>query len=158
MPSGWLSVPAHKQSRPGRCLPVCAQMVLAYLGDERSEEELARLTQTRTFGVRASNIRLLEKIGYAVAFGETTFSQLKEYLREGIPPIIFLQTDALPYWDESVNHAVVLIDIADDDQVTLIDPAFGSAYTVARDDFLLAWSDFDYTFAVISKRLDSIAT
>lgn len=35
--------PHYRQSKPGACLPACTRMVLAALGDERSETELAKL-------------------------------------------------------------------------------------------------------------------
>lgn len=39
MPAGSTEVPHYKQSKPGTCLPACARVVLAALGDERTEEE-----------------------------------------------------------------------------------------------------------------------
>jgi ABC-type bacteriocin/lantibiotic exporter with double-glycine peptidase domain len=150
MPNDWLSIPALKQSRAGRCLPACVRMVLAFLGDERSEDALARVLKTRPFDTQASNVRLLASYGYTVTYGETSFSQLREFVQEGIPPIVFIQTGALDYWSENVNHAVVLIG-CDDDHVAILDPAFDAPQAVPITTFLLAWSDFDYRFAVISK-------
>lgn len=65
MPSDWLQVPHFNQGRDGRCLPTCARMVLAYLGREVDEPELARLLKTRSFGTPADNIRLLSRLGNA---------------------------------------------------------------------------------------------
>jgi ABC-type bacteriocin/lantibiotic exporter with double-glycine peptidase domain len=150
MPNDWLSVPALKQSRAGRCLPACVRMVLAYLGDERTENDLARVLKTRPFGTQASNVRLLASLGYTVTYGETSFTQLREFVQQGIPPIVFIQTGALGYWSENVNHAVVLIG-CDDERATVLDPAFDEPQNVPINAFLLAWSDFDYRFAVVSK-------
>lgn len=150
MPSGWRPVPAYKQSYPGRCLPACVRMVLAYYGDKREEDDLARLLQSRRFGTRASNVRRLEVIGYSVTYGQTTLAQLKDHLANNIPPIVFLQTGPLPYWEENVNHAVVLVGMTVD-QAYVLDPAFDSVQSIPLDAFQLAWSDFDYTFAVVTK-------
>lgn len=151
MPSAWLPVPAHKQSRAGRCLPACARMVLDYLGDQRSEDDLARRLHTRTFGTPANNIQLLESLGYSVTFGKATLDQLQEYLTRNIPPIVFVQTGNLPYWQENVNHAIVLVGV-DANEVAAIDPAFGSVQHMPVDNFLLAWLEFDDKCAVITKR------
>jgi hypothetical protein len=76
MPSDWLQVPHHKQSQDGRCLPACARMVLAHLG------QLVGLSSDTAY----------------------------------------------------VN-----------------DPAFDSApHPIPLDRFLLAWSEFDYEYAVIT--------
>lgn len=41
MPTASTPVPHYRQSNPGACLPACVRMVLAALGDERTEAELA---------------------------------------------------------------------------------------------------------------------
>ena len=150
MPNDWLPVPAYRQSRAGRCLPACVRMVLGYLGDWRDEDDLAGLLKSRTFGTRSSHVRLLETLGYTVTYGQTTLAQLREYLQNRIAPIVFLQTGALPYWHEDVYHAVVVIGITAD-QVHVLDPAFDSPQSVPLDAFLLAWSDFDYAFAIVTR-------
>jgi len=38
-----LEVPHYQQSAEGYCLPACARMVLAYLGLERTEAEIAKV-------------------------------------------------------------------------------------------------------------------
>ena len=66
-----------------------------------------------------------------------------------LPPIALVRTTHLPYWKYETAHAVVVV-AADAEQVTLNDPAFADApQTVSRNAFMLAWSDFDYLYAVI---------
>lgn len=101
MPSDWLLVPHHKQSREGLCLPACARMILAYLGQEMDEARLAQTLKTRPFGAPADNIRLLDKLGYTVLFEQGSEFDLR--------------------------HSIPL------------------------DHFLLAWSEFDYEYAVITR-------
>ena len=77
---------------------------------------------------------------------------LLQALSSGVPPIVLLLTTNLTYWDRETAHAVVVIGI-DDDTVTVNDPAFSaSSQRVPRNEFLLAWSDFDYLYALISPR------
>jgi predicted double-glycine peptidase len=50
------------------------------------------------------------------------------------------------------QHAVVIVGI-DQDNVYLLDPAAqSSVITVTHGDFLLAWDEMKFSYAVISKR------
>ena len=72
-------------------------------------------------------------------------------MADGQPCIVFVRTGDLPYWSYATSHAVVVVGI-DDDNVYLNDPYFEKApQRVSHDEFLLAWSEFDYTYAVISR-------
>ena len=149
MPSDWLPVPHYKQSRDGRCLPACARMVLAYFGQEYNEDDLARLLQTYSFGTAADHVRFIGQLGYAVTFEQGTESDLLRHLARNLPCIIFLKTEALPYWTVEDSHAVVLVGMSNE-LVYLNDPAFDqSPQSVPLQSFLLAWSEFDYEYAVI---------
>jgi len=151
MPSDWLSVPHYKQSRDGQCLPTCARMVLAYLGQDLDEARLARLLRTRPFGTPADHIRLLSASGYFVVFDRGTEFDLCRYLDQGLPCIIFLKTSALPYWKVEDAHAVVLIGMTGE-TAFVNDPAFDDApQVIPLEHFLLAWSEFDYEYAVIQR-------
>ena len=151
MPSAWMPVPQYKQSRDGRCLPACVRMVLAYLGQEYSEDELARLLQARSFGTSADHIRFINQLGYTVTFEQGTEFDLQRHLTRSLPCIIFLKTEALPYWKIEDSHAVVLVGMAPE-TVYVNDPAFDqSPQPVPLQNFLLAWSEFDYEYAVIER-------
>lgn len=50
MPAASTPVPHYRQSSPGACLPACARMVLAALGDERTEAQLATVLGSYEFG------------------------------------------------------------------------------------------------------------
>ena len=150
MPNDWLQVPHFRQSQDGRCLPACVRMVLAHLGREMDEPELARLLKTRPFGTPADNVRLLSQLGCSIVFERGTEHDLRRWLDQGVPPIIFLKTDALPYWEDEDAHAVVLVGLTSD-TAYLNDPAFDAAPQAAPlEHFLLAWSEFDYEYAVIA--------
>lgn len=150
MPSDWLRVPHHRQSQDGRCLPACARMVLAHLGQDVDESRLARLLKTRPFGTQADNVRLLNQLGCTVTFERGTEFDLRHWLEQQAPCIVFLKTEALPYWQVEHAHAVVLVGLSSD-TAYVNDPAFDSApHPIPLDRFLLAWSEFDYEYAVIT--------
>lgn len=151
MPSDWLTVPHFKQSRDGRCLPACARMVLAYLGKDYDEESLARLLRARSFGTPANNIRLLSLVDCSVIFEQGTEADLHYHLARRLPCIIFLKTEVLPHWQIEDSHAVVLVGMAGE-TAYFNDPAFDDApVSVPLQNFLLAWSEFDYEYAVIER-------
>jgi len=50
MPADFMPVPHYKQSQPGACLPACVRMVMAAMGDERSEKEWAKALDSFEFG------------------------------------------------------------------------------------------------------------
>ena len=59
-------------------------------------------------------------------------------------------TDDLPHWTINIHHAAVVIGY-DDMNIYLNDPAFENAPLEASwGDFMLAWSEFDYRYALIS--------
>ena len=150
MPSDWLRVPHYKQSQEGLCLPACVRMVLAYLGRDTDEDRLAQTLKTRSFGTPADNIRFLGKLGYTVLFERGTESDLRRWLGQSLPCIVFLKTEALPYWKTEHAHAVVLVGLSDD-VAHVNDPAFDDApQVIPLEHFLLAWSEFDYEYAVIT--------
>jgi predicted double-glycine peptidase len=92
----------------------------------------------------------LQRHGYDVTYAAATDDRvLTQALAVGFPPIVLLRTAHLPYWERETAHAVVVVAL-DAEQSTLNDPAFPAApQTVSRDAFMLAWSDFDYLYAVI---------
>jgi predicted double-glycine peptidase len=92
----------------------------------------------------------LQRHGYDVTYAAATDDRvLTQALAVGFPPIVLLRTVHLPYWERETAHAVVVVAL-DAEQATLNDPAFPAApQTVSRDAFMLAWSDFDYLYAVI---------
>ena len=142
---------AHRiQHRQADCLAACAAMALDYLGRPVAYSRLIALLGVQDFGAPSSNIRRLAKLGLSVSFGQGTEADLVSHLLHGEPCIVFLRTGELSYWTEDTGHAVVLVGM-DEDTVYLNDPAFGEApQSASRDEFFLAWLDFDCDYAVIT--------
>ncbi len=149
MPVGSTPARHYRQSSPGACLPACTRMVLATLGDERPEAELAAILGSYEFGTPASRVKRLEGHGYRVEFGPFSLDQLQSYLEGGLFPIVFVYAGFLPWADFEGFHALVLIDITPT-EVTLLDPALDDGPTyLSIDGFLLAWEEFDSLAAII---------
>lgn len=149
MPTNLLNVPHYEQAQASSCLPACARMILAYWQYKADESELATLFGTQYFGTPAPNIHRLAQLNFLVTYESGRLSLIKNHLDEKIPCLVFVQTDILPYWDEDVAHAVVAIGM-DETTIFVNDPAFKNApQAIPIDYFLLAWSEFDYRYAVI---------
>lgn len=151
MPNVLLPVPHFEQIRDGSCLPTCVQMVLGYLGDERTEAELSKLLDTKAYGTPIRNAERLREDGYEVWVRQITRTDLASYLDAGMPVTVRVWTTMLGYWDVITSHVVVVIGY-DDSFVFINDPAFSNApQQVVWDAFLAAWAEYDETAVVISK-------
>ncbi len=101
----------YQQSKPGLCLPACARMVIAALGDTRSEAQLAAAMGSYEFGAPARRVKRLNKLGYQVTYGALPFKELRATLARDLYPIVFVRADMLPWADFGGFHAVVLTEI-----------------------------------------------
>ena len=150
-----ISVLHRQQLEDGYCLPACVQMVLAYLGQNRPQEEIARTLGLRKgFGVPASNVAKLGIRSIAPLYvADGTLERLNYWLQLGTPVIAFVQAGELPQWQgRRAQHAVLLVG-ADQRDMHLHDPAMTyGPITVPIDDFLLAWQEMDNRYAVLVKR------
>lgn len=108
----------------------------------------------------------LRMLRLKVELGEGDLSLLGSSIDRGIPVIVAVETQYLPYWShpvhgrtQSVRHAVVVVGMdgpasAADSTIYLNDPAFDHApQSVRLDWFHLAWLERDYQYAVISNTL-----
>ncbi|MCQ3977962.1 MAG: hypothetical protein DPW09_31430 [Anaerolineae bacterium] len=85
-------------------------------------------------------------------FYHSCFEDLFDHLSQGWPCLAFIKTGELPYWEENVDHAVVVVGL-DDQYIYLNDPAFPTApVQVDRKEFELAWLEWDEKYAVVSPR------
>jgi ABC-type bacteriocin/lantibiotic exporter with double-glycine peptidase domain len=145
-----LAVPHIQQQLPGECLAACAEMVLTHLAMPVAYEKLLNLLQVRSgFGTPAGNIRYLEQLKLEIIYRQGDFDDLADHLKQGQPCIAFIKTSELPYWDEAVDHAVVIVGL-DDQFIYLNDPAFPTApIQVERGEFDLAWLNWGEKYAVL---------
>lgn len=151
MPSRVLPVPHKVQEHEAGCLAACAQAVLAYLGVEQTQTTLNRLFGLTLIGTPFRNIQRLTTLGVSLLLQSGEESTLRNAINQNLPPILFVKTGDLPYWQDNTAHAVVTIGY-DEDTVLLADPQFAnSPQRVGWGELMLAWGEQDYYFALISR-------
>ena len=148
-----LAVLHRRQETSAGCLPACAQMILNYLGIERSQTELARLMGTHPqAGTPYSYITRLRSSEINVAYQKASGpDDLSLWLNRQLPAIAFVQMRELPHWQGHWSqHAVVVVGL-DQIAVHILDPAAsGLVIAVPVNDFMLAWEEMDLAYAVIA--------
>jgi len=145
----WLNVPHLQQSEAGWCLPACAAMVAAYWHQPLTQADIARWLDTQGIGTPASHVDRLARHGFEVTYKTGSLAELEMWLAQSVPCILFLRTGELPYWQVDTPHAVVLVGLQANDAY-LLDPSVETApVKVSSGDLLLAWSHFEYTYAVL---------
>jgi len=150
-----LPVPYYQQKDKGYCLAACVQMVLHYWGIEANQERLARqLGIEPGVGALASHVKRLASRVVTVTYEIGEWGDLESWLAIKVPVIAMVQAGELAYWrKEFFQHAIVLIGY-DLSHVWLLDPAAKSLpITVSIDEFMLAWGEMDYRYAVLQSAL-----
>jgi ABC-type bacteriocin/lantibiotic exporter with double-glycine peptidase domain len=152
MPNNWLNVPHFRQELDYSCVAACVRMVLAHLGELRTEAELRSILDTQPTGTRAGNIMRIAGPAFEVYLRSSNSTELEKVLAENQPPIVFLQTSSLEYWNMDIFHTAVLIGL-DSAQAVLNDPYSGTApQTASRQSFEKAWSQTGQFTAFIRPR------
>jgi ABC-type bacteriocin/lantibiotic exporter with double-glycine peptidase domain len=152
-----LQVPLVPQTNPGgrnSCVPACVSMVLAFQGVAMSEETLCDALRTQSTGTEVWNVLSLDQYvaGCQVELESMSLERLEEALAAGIPPIAFVVTGRLHYWERETLHAVVVVEVADE-ELLIVDPAFAEkARAVPLAEFVAAWSELDFLAAVVTLR------
>jgi ABC-type bacteriocin/lantibiotic exporter with double-glycine peptidase domain len=135
-----LKVPHYKQEQRNSCTPACVRMVLAYYSRIHSEDELRQLLQTGPRGTPARNLAHVASLGYDVEVRFSNTAELGAALLAGTPPIVYVDTDYLDYWNVGCAHVAVLVGM-ELGAVELNDPFFDSApQKTALAGFLQAWA------------------
>jgi ABC-type bacteriocin/lantibiotic exporter with double-glycine peptidase domain len=146
-----LSIEHHTQEVGGGCLAACVQMVLANLGVKQSQRRLNQILGLTSIGVPYTNIVRLTRLGVQVVIDKGNQNQVQRLIEQGLPIIAFLFTGDLSYWQVNTSHAVVIVGF-DQTYCYLHDPAFVSAPQLVQwDEFLLAWGEMDYAYAIITR-------
>lgn len=145
-----LNAPLLGQRNHADCLPSCVEMVLRYFGRAVDPAWLRNVLEYGPIGTPGFKLLNLQQHGYFVQYAPATDERvLRQALASGTPPIALVLTANLSYWKLVTAHAVVVVGI-DESEITLNDPAFPKqAQRVAIDEFMLAWSDFDYLYALV---------
>ena len=146
-----LSVPFHAQIDTGYCLAACAQMVLAYQGLTFTQEYLAQLLAIKPrLGTPTFQVKRLTTLAVKVIYEEGDLETVRDWGKQNHPVIAFVQAGELSHWSgEWFQHAVVVIGV-ELDAIWLLDPDMSAEpVSVTADEFLLAWMEMDYLYAVL---------
>jgi ABC-type bacteriocin/lantibiotic exporter with double-glycine peptidase domain len=150
MPKPFLPVEHFSQVGDSACLAACAQMVLSYLGIRVEQTKLYELFETNSLGAPLSRLTRLTRYKVSVHLNQGDDADLRRRIDAGLPSVIFVLTSGLSYWEVDTRHAVVVVGY-DDSGFFLNDPAFNESPIYAlTDEVMLAWSEFDYTYALVS--------
>lgn len=147
----WLNVPHLQQPKDGWCLPACVAMVTAHLQQPLLQDDIAQWLGTDDdIDTPFRRIQRLGKRGFDVTLVTPgSFEAAKSWLSRQIPPIILVSTRELSYWPGNFQHTVILAGETGE-TVHLFDPGVETApVTIPTDELLLAWSHFDFSYAVI---------
>jgi ABC-type bacteriocin/lantibiotic exporter with double-glycine peptidase domain len=124
-------------------------MVLAYLDNPVTEDQLSKLFEAADFGVPSSRISRLKQWGFHVVYRTASLPEIRAWLAQGKPIIAFVNTQFLEQWTAVTPHAVVLLGISEK-TVFFNDPAFAHAPQICSlDAFLAAWVEMDEVVACI---------
>jgi ABC-type bacteriocin/lantibiotic exporter with double-glycine peptidase domain len=129
-------------------------MVLHYWGVEKEQEELAQLFGVEPeVGVPAGRISRLKVFDMNVIYDEGEWEVVDDCLTKSIPVIAAIQAGELSYWQgELFQHAVVVVG-HDESYVWILDPATKTQpIVVPIDEFMLAWGEMDYRYAILQPR------
>lgn len=146
-----LSLPYHRQKAEGYCLAACAQMVLHYWGFLTEQNQLAeQMGVIPDIGVPASRITRLASREITPIYDIGEWELLIAWLDRRVPVIAMVQAGEFAHWQGAeFAHAVVLVGY-DAEHIWLMDPAaLPEPMSVSIDEFMLAWGELDYRYAVL---------
>jgi ABC-type bacteriocin/lantibiotic exporter with double-glycine peptidase domain len=127
-------------------------MVLAYYGQQRSQTDLAKaIGIIPNVGVSASKVLRLASRRLAISRQMGDKDDLLSSLAQGIPPILEVNTNQLPYWAQDTYH-VVLVGAIDQDTALIHDPAFDDPKTIRFDELQLAWDEMSNFYTIIQPK------
>ncbi len=99
MPST-IRLPHLRQEHDYSCLPACARMILAGLGQDLPESRLRALLKTRaSVGTHPIHFRNLDALGVEAVWPyPASLSDVRQLVERGLPVIVFLWTGVLRHW------------------------------------------------------------
>jgi predicted double-glycine peptidase len=150
LPANVIRVPLTRQATEYTCGVAALQSVLGYWGEERREDELARILKSNTVhGTGYKNIAdFAKQHGYSVSINRSmTLPQLFAEIDKRRPVICLIQAwpdkkvDFAKDWND--GHYIVAIGY-DSGNVYFMDPSTLGNYTyIPRSEFLSRWHDTD---------------
>ena len=122
-----------------------------FQGVALGEEELCSLLETQQIGTPVLNVLLLsQRVSKChIEVTSASFDDLARWLQEGVPPLVFVSTAPLHYWQTECLHALVVVAV-EEHTVLVHDPAFVTApVAIPHDEFLAAWGELAQLTALV---------
>lgn len=141
------------------CGPAVIKMVLDYYGIEKSEAEVAQLSNKhQDLGISANDIRkVFEDFNLRVEIKNfSSFADIRFALNNNAPVIVDWMTRGRNDYDEDElvdGHYSVVVAL-DEDSIYLQDPEVGRIRKIPQTDFIRVW--FDFTTDYIEKWEDMV--
>ncbi len=129
------------EQKPGYCGPASLKMVLSYFGVDKSEEELARLSNcSKSKGVETKSLlSAAKKLGFKGFVKDfSDVKDIKKFLNKKIPVIV-------DWFSVDDGHYSVVVGM-DRKNVYLQDPELGRLKVIKIKDFKTVWFDFPGSF------------
>lgn len=129
------------------CGPASLKIVLKFLGIEKTEKDLAKMTGwNKRLGVDGQGIKnAAEKLGFKVEMSDKNdFRDIQKWLKRGVPVIVnWFTRGRSDYSDSEIadGHYSVVAGL-DRTFIYLQDPELGKIRKIKRHDFLRVWFDF----------------
>ena len=150
----FLKIPHIRQRAKSDCLVACAAMMLTAVDVNIDYSRLQSQLGFKGGGLTYRRLQLLTRVrsDLHVILQQGSIQHLMKAIDAGTPPAVFIVTGELPYWSETVYHAVVLVGYTET-EFYINDPAFAYApQVVSIGDLDLAWLEYDSYFAVVQRR------
>lgn len=141
------------------CGPAVIKMVLDFYGIEKTEAEVAQLSnKDEDLGISDQDIkRVFEGAGLKVEIKNfASFGDIQSALDKKAPVIVDWMTRGRYDYDEDEvadGHYSVVVGI-DEENISLQDPEIGRIRTIPKEDFIRVW--FDFTSDHIEKWEDMV--
>jgi ABC-type bacteriocin/lantibiotic exporter with double-glycine peptidase domain len=147
-----------KQEQDYTCVPACIRIVLRHLGSDFSEAEIGVACKTTERGTDQNEAAEgLATLGFnTISLEGVAFEDMNRFVSRGLPVIVFLSIQHLPYGGQVGTHAVV-VNGFEDDYVSFVDPARGEEIEINKNTFLGAWDERGRIGLVIESKSDSPA-
>ena len=144
------SLPFYPQETPDSCVPACLRMVLASFGQMLTEAELCRMCDCTIFGTDAFQaVEAVRKLGFLGSRKcNLSIAELDELLKDGFFPIVYVSL--MPIDQTIGTHAMVVVLVADNDLITLLDPLSGER-KLERSVLYVAWRSTNGLTIVVSE-------
>jgi ABC-type bacteriocin/lantibiotic exporter with double-glycine peptidase domain len=151
-----MAVPHFSQEKDKTCVPASVRMILAYLGIERSENEIAALLGATPDGTSVMNIENLSRWGLKIWIGDLSAESLREKIDRGLPTLVIVKLNLVEEIDANGNRNHTLVAVGYDEMFVYVNDALSDECpkSLPWDDFLTAWDAFG-NFSAILKKTES---